>query len=317
MAMSREMEARFESNRLKKAENDTNRKRCFWALFILGAIIFGTSFMAGAASAMKDQMHGSAIFYVAFTSGVFQILLGLATALVGWLNYREVRIPGILYIILCLLLALYFGLHLSQSFAAFNIFFLLSGIGLNIWAQVIFHTEDALKDEPGYPLFSPEASQPARYELPKDVIAARAKASQNMDTIGGPPVPSASEMPVPEAPAQPDPYAIRFPEEVRLPEVDASAFGLDAALGTARAPLPVPEITGDVTLEGFSEAEGGVKDKGVDALPQVSAADLLMDMTAAPSHATVKGDVSQLPDPAEVRARMAAMKKAREEHPLS
>ena len=315
MRMSPEMEAQYERNRLKKAENDENRRRCFWIMLILGMVIFATSFLAGAMSAKNDSLHGSTIFYVAFTAGVFQILLGLTTMLIGWLNYREIRIPSLIYIAVCVLLTIYFLLHLHESFSAVNIIFLLAGIGLSAWSQVIFHTEDALKEEPGYPLFSPEASQPARYELPKDVIAAKAKASQHMDTIGGPAAPSAAPMPSAAAPA--DPLGVRLPDEVRLPEVHASAFGLEADLGSGHAPLPVPEITGDVTLEGFAQAEGGVKEKGVDALPQVSAADLLMDMTAAPSHATVKGDVSQLPDPAEVRARMAAMKKAREEHPLS
>lgn len=314
MRMSPEMEAQYEYNRLKKAANDTNRRRCFWATLILGMIIFASCFLAGAMSAKNDNMRGSMIFYAAFTAGVFQILLGLATMLIGWLNYREIRIPSLIYIAACLLFTIYFAMHLHESFAVVNILFLLAGIGLSGWSQVIFHTEDALKEQPGYPLFSPEASQPARYELPKDVIAAKAKASQHMDTIGAPSVPSVLE---PEAAAPAEPHGVRLPNEVRLPEVQASAFGLEADLGTAHAPLPVPELSGDVTLDGFAEAEAGVKEKGVDALPQVSAEDLLMDMTAVPSHATVKGDMSQLPDPAEVRARMAAMKKAREEHPLT
>lgn len=65
--------------------------------------------------------------------------------------------------------------------------------------------------------------------------------------------------------------------------------------------------------ESFAQAADGIPKTGVAALPKVSAEELLMDMTAVPSHAVKKGDASQLPDPAEVRARMAAMKQARDE----
>ena len=318
MKLSPELEAQFAENRLKKMTNHRNRTRCFWAFLILSALLFASAFLAGSLSTLHDGMSGPYIFYAAMAAAALQILLAIATIVAGTLNYREIRLPGLIYMLICFALLVYTFLHIGQSFAVPNIVFLLTGIGLSIWAQTIFSAEEQLKMLPGYPLFSPEASYAAAYELPPDVVAAKANASDHMDSIGGPAVPERKPAPVPQ-PAEPSLSAgkeIRLPEAVRLPEVKASDFGLDAQLGTAQTAIPQPEITGDVTLNSLTAADSAPK-TGVEALPQVSAEDLLMDMTAVPSHATVKGDASQLPDPAEVRARMAAMKKAREEHPRS
>ena len=148
---------------------------------------------------------------------------------------------------------------------------------------------------------------------------AQQRATDQMGTVG---LPAASAAPVTPEQATADAVQtlfggkeVRLPDAVRLPEIREADFGLEAELGRAHMPAPVPQITGDVTLEQFSQAADSAEKTGVEALPKVSAEDLLMDMTAVPSHAVKQGDASMLPDPAEVRARMAAMKKAREEHP--
>ena len=68
MTLSREMEVLYGENRLKKAENATARKRCFWAHAILAGALFGTSFIAGALSSMNGNYHGSMIFYASMTA---------------------------------------------------------------------------------------------------------------------------------------------------------------------------------------------------------------------------------------------------------
>ncbi len=314
MQLSPEMEARFAENRLKKFKIEHDLKNGFWAFLILGVIIFGSALFAGASSAMTDNKRGPMIFYTAFASGLFQILLGIGTIIAGTLNYRKIRIAGLIYLGIAVILLINRFMHIGESLAIFNIIFLLIAIGLSVWIQTVFNKEDLLKEEPGYPLFSPEASFAAKYEAPLHVRMA--KASDHMETIGAPPAPA--EAAAPAIPAVPAPAfgnvpEVRLPNEVRLPS--ASDFGLSAELGSGSStPAAVPQISGDVTLDSFAAGTGGVQEQGVSALPQVSAEDLLMDMTAVPSHATIQGDASKLPSPDEVRARLAAMKRARDEH---
>ncbi len=318
MRLSPEAEAQLAQNRLKKLKNDADNKKCFWAFVALGCIIFGTSFFAGARSTMLDGAHGSGIFYTAMAAGFFQILLGIGMVIIGFVNYRRSPVAGTCCIGICLILLIYYCLHTQSSISYINIILLLAALALCTWSQIITHREEALKTEEGYPLFSPEASYAGEYELPADVRLRKQAASRAMGTVGPPAAP-----PLPAAPEQETAAAaaslfggkdVRLPQEVRLPEVKPSDFGLEAELGTARAAIPAPQITGDVSLAGFVPQEADVPKTGADALPKVSAEELLMDMTAVPSHAVQKGDASQLPDPAEVRARMAAMKQARDEH---
>ena len=318
MKLSPEAEEKLAENRLKKLKNDADNKKCFWAFVALGCIIFGTSFFAGARSTMLDGAHGSGIFYTAMAAGFFQILLGIGMVIIGFINYRRSPVAGTCCIGVCLFMLLYYLLHLEQNIAGINIVLIFAALALCAWAQIITHREEALKTEEGYPLFSPEASYAGEYELPADVRLRQQSASRAMGTVGPPAAP-----PLPASPEQETAAAaaslfggkdVRLPQEVRLPEVQTADFGLEAELGTARAAIPAPQITGDVTLDSFAADAPAAPKTGAEALPKVSAEELLMDMTAVPSHAVKKGDASQLPDPAEVRARMAAMKKARDEH---
>ena len=70
-------------------------------------------------------------------------------------------------------------------------------------------------------------------------------------------------------------------------------------------PLPQIQLDSLTTVKKTEEA----------ALPQLNAADMLAEMTAIPSHATVQGNPDMLPTPEDVRERLAAMKRARQEHP--
>ena len=231
MQLSPEMEARFAENRLKKFKIEHDLKNGFWAFLILGVIIFGSALFAGASSAMTDNKRGPMIFYTAFASGLFQILLGIGTIIAGTLNYRKIRIAGLIYLGIAVILLINRFMHIGESLAIFNIIFLLIAIGLSVWIQTVFNKEDLLKEEPGYPLFSPEASFAAKYEAPLHVRMA--KASDHMETIGAPPAPA--EAAAPAIPAVPESVLgnvpeVRLPNEVRLPS--ASDFGLSAELGS-------------------------------------------------------------------------------------
>ncbi len=357
MKLSPEAEAKMEANRLKKLQNDADNKKCFWAFVALGCIIFGTSFFAGARSTMLDGAQGTGIFYTAMAAGFFQILFGIGTVVIGFVNYRRSPVAGTCCIGVCLILLLYYLLHLEQNIAGINIVLVLAALALCAWAQVITHREEALKTEEGYPLFSPEASYAGKYELPPDVRLRQQAASQAMGTVGPPAAP-----PLPASPEQETAAAaaslfggkeVRLPNEVRVPEfsrrasvqeapvqanagLTPEAHLMDMTAAPSHAVQPgnaslLPDAAAveaqlqaakqiqtqnsvNAMLESFAHAADEAPKTGVEALPKVSAEELLMDMTAVPSHAVQKGDAAQLPDPAEVRARMAAMKKARDEH---
>ena len=121
MKLSPEAEAKMEANRLKKLQNDADNKKCFWAFVALGCIIFGTSFFAGARSTMLDGAQGTGIFYTAMAAGFFQILFGIGTVVIGFVNYRRSPVAGTCCIGVCLILLLYYLLHLEQNIAGINI----------------------------------------------------------------------------------------------------------------------------------------------------------------------------------------------------
>ena len=333
MAMSPEMQARFESNRLKKLELERRMKLFFWLMIGLAAIMFCSSMMAGAISTRRPGQAGPETFYNAISAGFMQVLLAIATIVTAFFTAMKHRVTGIVYIGLCAVGILLILTGLNGTLAAANVLLLLVGAGLSVWGQLLCAQDFDLQQEPGYPLFSIEAFTPAKYEAPLNVIAARASASSAMDTVGAKqpaPVRLPEQQPVQAPPFQqpapapqqetaffhnlPSGNAVRMPNEVRVSGGKEGALGFsDLTEGRQAAPaIPQPQLSENILLAQLSDEVHAVAQE---ALPQVRAEDLLMDMNAVPSHAVQQGDASMLPDPAEVRARMAAMKRAREEHP--
>lgn len=320
MAVSPQMQAQYDANRLRMNRLNANFRKYMWGMLALGATIFCSSLFAGALSTLKANEEGPWIFYTAMSAGVYQVLLGLATILFGWMTSAKKRVPSFILLGIYALGMMMILFRQNGTFAAANIFFLLTGIGLNVWAQMLFNEDDALKEQPGYPLFSVEADVRAHYEVPLNVAARRAEASENMAAVGTPDAPvSAPPMPAPAAaPAAKEDGVFSNPKPlgptpaVTLPpEVDISGLEVmqqrSGTVQTAQAPIPVP----DVALETLTNQTAGQKE----ALPQLNAADMLADMRDIPSHATVQGNPDMLPTPEDVRARLAAMRKARSEHP--
>lgn len=330
MAMSPQMQEQYEECRLRMNKLNADFRKYMWIMIALGALIFLSSFMAGAASTLQTNKEGPWIFYEAMSTGIFQILLGLATIVCGWLASAKLRAPSLMIAGVYLIGMVAIMFQQNGTFAAANIFFLLTGLGVNIWVQRLFGENEELKTQPGYPMFSVEADTRAHYEVPPHIAARRAAASEHMDTVGTPaPVPVQTAAPAPHLPepaaetAEPrifsDPKPLGPTPSVRLPaEVDHSGpFDLNSTLTafepsvqpeTVPEPVPVPQVT----LEAFTNQNAAQKS---DLPPQMNAADMLVDMRSIPSHATVQGNPDLLPTPEDVRARLAAMKKARAEHP--
>ena len=137
MAISQATEEQYENNRLRMMQVNRGFRRYMWSCIILGAMIFSTAFFAGAASTLHDQQENAMIFYYAMSAGVFQILLGLATIILGWLTAAKNRIPSLISLGIDLVGLIAILMGISKTFPAINIIFLAIGIALNIWIQTV------------------------------------------------------------------------------------------------------------------------------------------------------------------------------------
>ena len=326
MGISPQIEAQYEENRLRMSKVNSDFRRYMWFSIILGALIFGTAFMAGAASTLTEDQQGPGIFYYAMSAGVFQILLGLTTVILGLIASAKKRLPSLILLGINLVACLMILVGKNGTFMAFNIIFTVLGIVLNLWIQHAFNVDDELKAQPGYPLFSVNADYRAHYEVPADVRARQAQASTHMAEIGraaaAPEPSSVPQMNPAFAPAPNlflDPAPVKLPPEVKLSGATEQSLGSsDMTSGRVQkqdAPqLAAPRNPADVMLDSLAVQTPQVHENEA-ALPQADPAAMLADMTALPSHATQKGNPDMLPTPEEVRARLAAMKRARDEHP--
>lgn len=321
MSISPQVEAQYEANRLRMAKVNSAFHTHMVCCIILGALIFGMAFFAGAASTLTSGQQGPSIFYFAMQAGIFQILLGLATIILGLLTSAKKRMPSLILLGINLVALVLILLGKNGTFLAFNIIFVVLSIALNLWIQRACNANDELKEQPGYPLFSVNADYRAHYELPADVRARQAHASTHMAEIGkaaakpeAAPAPQTASAFAPNPNLFSDPAPVKLPPEVKLSNATEQSLGISEMVGSPAMFVPKPEALDapkDVSLDSLSAQTPQVSEA---ALPQLSAADMLADMTAIPSHATMKGNPDMLPTPEDVRARLAAMKRARDEH---
>lgn len=333
MRISPEVAAQYENNRLQMAAVNKGFRTYMWCSIILGAMIFSTAFFAGALSTVNGNAEGPGIFYNAMSAGTFQILLGLATIVLGWLTATKMRVPSLILLGIDVFGLLMILLRRNGTFSGANLLFLAAGIALNIWAQMLCNRNDELKTQPGYPLFSVEADTPAHYELPADVRIRQQQASAHMKGISAPqqapaqmsgtaapqqaltpPTVSAQSAFAPSPNLFSDPAPVKLPPEVKIPAVTEKTLGITDMPGSARQFATKPELLSapsDAALDALSAQTPQVNET---ALPQIDPSAMLADMTAIPSHAVKQGNPDMLPTPEEVRARLAAMKRARDEH---
>ncbi len=313
MRYTPEQEAQFNANRMRMKQIDGHFRIYMWANLFLGAVIFISAFAAGMLSTKQDEQEGPWIFYTAMSAGVFQILLGLATIVFGWMASGKKRIPSLILLGINVLGLLMVLLRENGTFNAGNAFFTIVGIALNIWAQFLCNHNEELKECEGYPHFVIEAAYAAQYELPENVRVRQEQASSAMETVGQQPEPASAKSAFAPAPDLfSDPAPVKLPPEVRLASEQALGISemTDGQSISLAKPVQQPAAPVDASLESLTAAVP----QAAAALPQVSAEAMLADMTAIPSHATMQGNPDLLPSPEEVRARMAAMKRAREEH---
>ena len=329
MSISPQVEAQYENNRLKMHAVNKGFRIYLWCSIALGAMIFSTAFMAGALSTVQGNAEGPGIFYNAMSAGTFQILLGLITIVLGWLTASKLRTPSLLLLGIHAFGMIMIFLRRNGTFTGANLIFLIAGIALNVWAQMLCNRNEELKSEPGYPLFEPLADQRAHYELPADVRARQQQASAHMSGISVPQqapaqmsgigTPQQTETPSAFAPSPnlfSDPAPVKLPPEVKIPAVTEKALGITDMPGSTKQYAPKPEqlsAPAGIELDSLAVQSAQVQEDP-SALPQVNPAAMLADMTAIPSHAVQQGNPDMLPTPEDVRARLAAMKRARDEH---
>lgn len=327
----------YDTNRLHMQELKANYRKLFWFSVALGAIWFGTSFFVGAVSTMNENVRGPFKFYTAMGTGMAQILLALATIFFGWLSARGHRVASLILLgiyAVCLTMILVNG---SLSIVASNIPLLIAGTVLHLWAQMLFNRDAELKEQPGYPVFSAEAATKAQYYVSPDVSARARQARDTMETIDGREAPKPVKQPVPEAVSRDivlnDMYANRVPGQAPpklgpislesqtvayQPEIRSALPA--SVLGSPQEPAAEPKISGaaapvPVTLQQFDaqQMQQTVQTPQThpEMLPQVTAEELLGDMSALGSGKNYQPHEELLPSPEEVKARLAAMKQAR------
>lgn len=281
-------EQEYAAYRMKKVQADKALRQYFWIQVAIGALLFGTAFFAGALSSSADHGRGMNIFANAMGVGFAQILMGIIAVVLGFIAGSGRR-PAT-FVLLGGFLALFFWMLLSPSYPMrfFNLIIGLFGVGLNLWVQRSFSTDEELKRCPGYPAFQLHAEH-AEYH-PSAVVTAR-QASDHMESIGG----------AEESSPEKQQTVLTASADAVLGEIDAPERQKTAEALTA---------SGDIALRRFAdeEAEAG---RAAEELPQLSPEGILEDMTAEGTGHRLSGDPSMLPDPEEVRARLAAMREER------
>lgn len=300
MPISPQMQAQYEENRMQMMEINKRFKIYMWAQLIISILFFVFSMYAGATSTLTDQEHrGPAKFYYAMEAGTIQILLAIGSLVLGFVGAMRKRPAtfALLGIYVFMLIYAVSG-HMQLGFANAGLF--VGGIALNAWIQAAFGDLSELKEQPGYPHFSILNEQNKEYEAP--LYVTHRQSADDMASIGG-----------------------TGAEKVTLSKKTASvqtALNADAAFSEMTVPerrasaetaLPKP----DIALETFSETEkktqtAEAQKQAALARQQAMEAAMLSEMTPENAHHHHDGDASMLPSADEVRARMAAMKKARQ-----
>ena len=273
----------------RKLNADAQLRRYFWIQLILSIVLFGLAIFAAADMSRSDDLKGPGKFFWSMNAAGIQIILGVISLVFCVLaGYRKRWATFVL-------IALYLGMMLFSlsspqvALRTGNAALAVFGIGLNVWVQRAFNTDEELKEYPGYPLFLMNAEK-ADYH-PSLVVTAR-KSSDRMESIGGDA----------DAAQQTEMPALTAPADIALSDIEASAQQNHRA---SERTLSAP----DASLEQFGA--GGVQSgRAAEELPALSPDAVLSDMTA--ERTTPHPDsAAQLPDPEEVRARLAAMRDAR------
>lgn len=303
MKMSGEMQERYEACRLRMAENQRRFKLYLKIQAVISCILFFLTMYAGASSTLHEDVSGPAKFYYAMDAGVIQALMGIGSLILGFLTAGKKRIPSFILLVGYLLLLIYtlVGNHIQLVLG--NAVLLSGGLALNLWIQGAFGDLEDLKTQPGYPHFSVFMEENSEYEAP--IYVTNRQSAGQMETVGGAQTAQKSAARTAQMPLGSGLTAEEAFSDMTVPERRSR---------NAEASLPKPEVA----LESFTQSaqhtaqeSEAQKQEQLERQRSLEAA-MLADMTPETAHHDSAGDVSMLPTAEEVRARMAAMKKARE-----
>ena len=303
MALTEDEKREYGEHRLEMLSINRNFRLIFWGLIVLTAVFVVMIFMTGIVETKKHE--GASIWYYSMESGMlegFFAIVTLAAALIVGLRNKAVA-----YVQLGIYLILFFLaiLHIPVTLSVGNVIPALLGIGLSGWQVYLLMRLGALSELPGYPLFSEHASEPAHFETIYHVKRAQPAGSAMQDTSGAGGSSTAAARP---------------------------AFGTERphAAGVSEASLGIGEMNGSASMRYGDRAEAlQAADVALDSMggqvaagkaeqqPAALAEVLLDDMSAEGSAASKQyaPDADALPTPEEVRARLAAMKQARNNPP--
>lgn len=304
MKMSGAMQEQYENCRMRMVNVNKNFKRYMWFQLVIGVLFFVFTMYAGASSTLHEDVKGPAKFYYAMDAGIIQVLLAMASLLFGFMTAMKKRISSYLLLVLYLFMLIYTltGTHIQLQLGNAALF--ICGLALNTWIQLVFSEHEMLKGQPGYPHFSVHMEESKEYEAP--LYVTHRKQPEHMETVGAAPAKHVFRGDVPN-PARPH----------RIAELQETVFSEmtvpERRTAAAAAPKPQIELETLHSTDKRSKARAAEQEKQAFlARQQELEAAMLADMTPETAHHHNEGDVSMLPSAEEVRARMAAMKKARE-----
>lgn len=300
---------RCESNHFRMVKVKKDFQTCFIVHLLLGGLAYGMAFIVGVISTASCPNQRATVFSQSLSSGFFQIFLGILFALSGWLTALRIRIVTFCMMVIEILLCIAIFTSANNIYSAGNLLLLFAGIATDLWIQKAFIEDNLLKEEPGYPVFSANAAHPARYEAPLTVTGRQP--SNDMQDIRMP-EPAKAQTPAGES-RQPSPLPpakdVLLPPEVKLKPFPDSESQLESIFRQSVSPQPRPAaVPENVTLSQI-QAESSRQQAPQEPVPTDC---ILADMNAIPSHSVARPKPELLPDPNEVRARLAQMKRARE-----
>jgi len=319
----------FEQNHFAMQKLHAGYNKLFWFSLILGAFWFSSAFYVAVNLANCCSKSGAMHFYTAMNQGAAQMLLGISTIVFGWLSSRGSRLPSLIQLGLFIMWLTMVMLNSSSAIEPTNTPLLLIGIALHIWAQTLFSEDDRLKTQPGYPVFSYHAAFPAEYR-PSPVVTERAKhTGTRMESINGQAEPEKkTQQPLPavsqdftlnslyagrvpgQAPPKLGPISLETQQVAYQPPV--TPVLPEPVFSTAPQQPAVQDIP---VTEAFDipdkTPEPAVKPPTEISQTQISIDDLLDSSGMLSGKRNYQPHEEMLPSPEEVKQRLAAMKKER------
>lgn len=312
----------YDENRFLMNKTEAGFRKLLIAYIVLSAIFLSLGLWLTVPTANSPEARGPEQFYLIFGIGFGEVLMAVLTFVLGYFTVMKKTLPLILQYILFGAMLIYAILLLHGMTSGFNIAMSLAGFGVAAWATKLQSTYRYLEEQEGFPLFSLRADTPAEYVPPLNVrmtlrngdlsaISARMKnAMEDLPTPQNPlseqpkaAMPSA-ELPTVQTEERPKTEnTVSQTESFLFGESKMSSFFDTPASELLKGNLPPMRSSN----EPITPAPPTVPAEP--PRPTVSAESMLSDMTPETAHRTVKGE---LPDPAEVRARMMQMKKERD-----